>query len=249
MEGQASAWRSEPKRAFLSSRFLSSPEMKRDPTAYIKAAPEVSAPNLHSQESKMKFRAIGSAMVLMLISTGAFAQDSKTPQASATKGEQASPANPFSTYNKIFYARMKTILVSSAEKMPEENYNFKPTETVRSYGQIVGHVADAQYNFCSMALGETNPGLKIEQTKTTKADLVVALKDALAYCDKAYDSMTDASGIQTVKMFGMDMPKFGVLNINNAHDMEHYGNLVTYMRLKNIVPPTSEQPPPAPQKK
>src|SRR5260370_28957495 len=67
---------------------------------------------------------------------------------------------------------MKTILVSSAEKMPEENYNFKPTEAVRSYGQIVGHLADAQYNFCSLALGETNPGLKIEQTKTTKADLV-----------------------------------------------------------------------------
>ena len=197
----------------------------------------------------MKLHAMASAVALVLVSTAAFAQDSKTPQASISKGEQAPPANPFSTYNKIFYARMKTILVSSAEKMPEENYNFKPTEAVRSYGQIVGHVADAQDNFCSMALGETNPGLKIEQTKTTKADLVAALKDALAYCDKAYDGMTDAASLQTVKMFGMDMPKFGVLNINNAHDMEHYGNLVTYMRLKNVVPPTSEQPPAPPQKK
>jgi uncharacterized damage-inducible protein DinB len=218
----------------------------------MRAGPEVSVPNLHSQENAMKFHAMASVVVLFLVSTAAFAQDSKTSQGSSnSKGEQASQANPnpFSTYNKIFYARMKTILVSSAEKMPEENYNFKPTEAIRSYGQIVGHVADAQYNFCSMALGETNPGLKIEQTKTTKADLVAALKDALAYCDKAYDSMTDASGIQTVKLFGMDMPKFGVLNINNAHDMEHYGNLVTYMRLKNIVPPTSEQPPAAPPKK
>ncbi len=200
----------------------------------------------------MKFHVMASVVVLFLVSTAAFAQDSKTSQGSSnSKGEQASQANlnPFSTYNKIFYARMKTILVSSAEKMPEENYNFKPTEAVRSYGQIVGHVADAQYNFCSLALGENNPGLKIEQTKTTKADLVAALKDALAYCDKAYDGMTDASGIQTVKLFGMDMPKFGVLNINNAHDMEHYGNLVTYMRLKNIVPPTSEQPPAAQPKK
>ena len=200
----------------------------------------------------MKFHHAIAAAVLFLVSTAAFAQDSKTPQgASNSKGEQASPANPnpFSTYNKIFYARMKTILVSSAEKMPEENYNFKPTEAVRSYGQIVGHVADAQYNFCSMALGENNPGLKIEETKTSKADLVAALKGALAYCDKAYDGMTDASGTQTVKLFGMDMPKFGVLNINNAHDMEHYGNLVTYMRLKNIVPPSSEQAPPAQQKK
>jgi len=198
----------------------------------------------------MKLHALASAVVLFLVSTAAFAQDSKAPQGSSnSKGEQTSPAGPYSTYNKIFFARMKTILVSSAEKMPEESYNFKPTDSVRSYGQIVGHLADAQYNFCSMAVGETNPGLKIEQTKTTKADLVAALKDALAYCDKAYDSMTDASGTQTVKLFGMDMPKFGVLNINNAHDMEHYGNLVTYMRLKNIVPPTTEQAQAAQQKK
>jgi uncharacterized damage-inducible protein DinB len=198
----------------------------------------------------MRFHVMAAAVVLFLGSTAAFAQDSKTPQAASnSKGEQASPANPFSTFNKFTYARVKTILVSSAEKMPEENYNFKPTEAVRSYGQIVGHVADAQYMFCSLALGESNPDHKIEQTKTTKADLVAALKEAVAYCDKAYDGMTDASGAQMVKLFGMDMPKFGVLNINNMHDMEHYGNLVTYMRLKNIVPPTSEQPPAAQQKK
>ena len=199
----------------------------------------------------MKFRTIASAVVLMLVSTVVFAHSgsadsSQTPD---KKGEQAAQPNPFSTFNKFAYARVKTILVSSAEKMPEENYNFKPTDAVRSYGQIVGHVADAQYMFCSVALGEKNPGLKIEQTKTTKADLVAALKDAVAYCDKAYDSMTDASGSQMVKLFDLDMPKLGVLNVNNMHDMEHYGNLVTYMRLKNIVPPTSEQPPTAPQKK
>jgi uncharacterized damage-inducible protein DinB len=212
----------------------------------------VSAPNLHSQENEMKFRTMASAVALFLVSTAAFAQDPKTPQGSPnSKGEQASQTNPnpFSTFNKFAYARLKTILVSSAEKMPEENYNFKPTEAVRSYGQIVGHVADAQYNFCSLALGENNPGLKIEQTKTTKADLVAALKDAVAYCDKAYDGMTDASGAQMVKLFGADMPKLGVLNINNMHDMEHYGNLVTYMRLKNIVPPTTEQAQAAQQKK
>jgi uncharacterized damage-inducible protein DinB len=199
----------------------------------------------------MKFRVIPSAVVLVLLSTAAFAQsDSKTPQGTSnSKGDQVSEANPFSTFNKFAYARIKTILVSSAEKMPQENYNFKPTDAVRSYGQIVGHLADAQYNFCSLALGEKNPGLKIEQTKTTRADLIVALKDAIAYCDKAYDTMTDAFGAQTVKLFGTDMPKLGVLNINNMHDMEHYGNLITYMRLKNIVPPTSEQAPAAPQKK
>ena len=198
----------------------------------------------------MKLHAMASAVALILVSTSAFAQDSKTPQGSSTsKGEQASQANPLSTFNRFVYARLKTTVVASAEKMPDENYNFKPTEAVRSYGQIVGHLADAQYTFCSVVLGENNPGLKIEQTKTAKSDLVAALKDAVAYCDKAYDGMTDASGAQMVKLIGMDMPKLGVLHFNNMHAMEHYGNLVTYMRLKSIVPPTSEKPPAAQLKK
>lgn len=160
--------------------------------------------------------------------------------------------NPLSTFNKGAYARVKDILLRSAEKMPEENYKFKPTEAVRSYGQIVGHVADAQYIFCSIALGEKNPAPNIEKTKTSKADLIAALKEGFAYCDKAYDGMTDASGAQMIKLFGSDAPKFGALEVNNMHNLEHYGNLVTYMRLKNIVPPSSEQPPqpqpPAPPK-
>ena len=101
--------------------------------------------------------------------------------------------NPLSAYNKVIYAGVKGILLRSAEKMPEESYSFRPTDAVRSYGQIVGHVADAQYLFCSLVLGEKNPSPKIEQTKTSKADLIAALKDAFAYCDKAYDGMTDAS--------------------------------------------------------
>jgi uncharacterized damage-inducible protein DinB len=153
--------------------------------------------------------------------------------------------NPFSTWNKAAYARLKTILLASADKMPEDSYSFKPTESVRSYGQIVGHLADAQYLFCSMAIGEKNPAPNIEKTKTSKADLTAALKDAFAYCDKVYDGMTDASGAQMVKLFGNDTPKLDVLTVNNMHNMEHYGNLVTYMRIKNIVPPTSEQPPAA----
>jgi uncharacterized damage-inducible protein DinB len=148
--------------------------------------------------------------------------------------------NPLSAWNKHVYGGLKNVLLRSAEKMPEESYGFKPTEAVRSYGQIVGHVADAQYTFCSRVLGEKNPAPEIEKTKTSKADLIAALKDAFAYCDKAYDGMTDASAVQMVKLFGNDAPKLGVLTVNSAHAVEHYGNLVTYMRMKNIVPPTSE---------
>jgi uncharacterized damage-inducible protein DinB len=153
------------------------------------------------------------------------------------------PDNPLSAWNKKAYGRVKDILLRSAEKVPEENYNFKPTDAVRSFGQIIGHLADAQYLFCSIELGEKNPAPKIEQSKTSKADLIAALKDAFVYCDKAYDGMTDASATQMVKLFGNDAPKLAVLTVNNMHNMEHYGNLVTYMRLKNIVPPSSEPRP------
>jgi uncharacterized damage-inducible protein DinB len=161
-----------------------------------------------------------------------------------------SPVNPLSTWNKFAYARVKDVLLKAAEKMPEENYSFKPVDTVRSYGQIVGHVADAQYLFCSIALGDKNPAPNIEHSKSSKADLIAALNTAFAYCDKAYDGMTDAAAVQPIKLFGNDAPRLSALTVNNMHDLEHYGNLATYMRIKNIVPPSSEQqPPPQPPKK
>lgn len=166
---------------------------------------------------------------------------------SAVLAQAPSQNNPISAYQKGMYGYVKGILLRSAEKMPEENYTFKPTDSVRSYAQIVGHVADAQYLFCSIALGEQDPGLGIEKTKTTKVDLIAALKDAFAYCDKAYDNLTDATATRPVKLFGNDAPTLGALEVNLMHNFDHYGNLATYMRLKNIVPPTSEQSPQAQQ--
>ncbi len=148
-------------------------------------------------------------------------------------------ANALTASQKGFYSMVSHSLIASAEKMPEENYSFKPTPDVRSFGQLVGHVADAQYMFCSVVEGGESPVHGIEKSKTSKADLVQALKDAVAYCGKAY-SIGDAEAAQTVKMFGHDLPKMTVLTINTAHDDEHYGNMVTYLRLKGIVPPTSE---------
>ena len=132
-------------------------------------------------------------------------------------------------------------VIAAAEKMPEENYSFKPTPDVRSFGQLVGHVADSQYFFCSTATGETTPVSKAEKSKTAKADLVAALKEAVAYCNKAYAAMTDANGSQMTKLMNFDVAKLTVLSVNTAHAYEHYGNMATYMRLKGIVPPSSEK--------
>lgn len=164
-----------------------------------------------------------------------FAQE--TPAAAA-----GAPANPISASEKGVYGYVSGIVVAAAEKMPEENYSFKPTPDVRSFGQLVGHVADSQYFFCATATGEAPPMKNVEKTKTTKADLVAALKDAVAYCQKAYAGMTDAQGSQMTKLMNFDMAKLTVLSTNSMHMDEHYGNMVTYLRLKGIVPPSSEKP-------
>jgi uncharacterized damage-inducible protein DinB len=157
--------------------------------------------------------------------------------------EAPASSNPITASEKGFYTVVSGEVIAAAEKMPEQNYSFKPTPEVRSFGQLVGHVADAQYLFCSMATGEPNPKKAIEKTMTTKADLVSALKDAVAYCNKAYAGMTDAQGSQMVKMFNYDLARLTVFSVNTAHTDEHYGNMVTYLRIKGIVPPSSEKRP------
>jgi uncharacterized damage-inducible protein DinB len=155
----------------------------------------------------------------------------------------APPTNPITASERGFYSFVSNAALGAAQKMPEENYSFKPTPDVRSFGQLVGHVADASYAFCSQAGGEANPSKDIEKTKTSKADLVAALKDAVAYCNNAFDGMTDAKGSQMVKFMNFDLAKLTLFSINTAHTDEHYGNMVTYLRLKGIVPPTSESQP------
>ena len=156
----------------------------------------------------------------------------------------AAPANPSTAAVRAQYAIVKGLLARTATKVPEELYSFKATPEVRSIGQLIGHVADAQFAFCSMAAGEKAPQSDIEKTMTTKAQLSKALADSTAYCDKVIDGMNDAKGMEIVRFFE-PTPRLHVLTYNIAHDYEHYGNLVTYMRLNKIVPPSSE---PAPAK-
>src|SRR6201987_2275454 len=94
--------------------------------------------------------------------------------------EKQTSVNPLSAFTKRVYGFQKSILIRSAEKMPEENYSFKPVDTVRTYGQIVGHVAGGQHIFCSLARGETNPARDTEHPKTSKAELIAALNAAFA---------------------------------------------------------------------
>lgn len=156
----------------------------------------------------------------------------------ASAGLQAQ--NPQSNDVRSVYGNVKKFVLASAEKMPEEHYSFQPTPDVRTFAALLGHIADANYSFCAAAKPAKRPEAQVEKSMKTKAELTQALKEAFAFCDAAYDALTDANGAEMVKFFGRDRTRAGTLNFNNAHSYEHYGNLVTYMRIKGLVPPSSE---------
>jgi len=137
------------------------------------------------------------------------------------------------------YETVRGYIIASAEQMPEADYSFKPTDEVRSFGEIIGHVANAGYLFCSAAAGEQSPSSTNAEELTGKAELVEAVKASFAYCDKAYHMDAGKSG-ESVTFFGAQHTRLSVLSFNMGHDFEHYGNLVTYMRLKGMVPPSSQ---------
>jgi uncharacterized damage-inducible protein DinB len=170
--------------------------------------------------------------------------------AMALSAEQSQPpataaGNAISQAIKTAWEGAKRNLKESADQMPEPDYAFKPTEQVRTFGQILAHVAGANYVFCAAAKGEKSPFAEdnFEKTAKTKAEIVKALNDSLAYCDAAYVGLTDRTAGESITMpFGMgSQARAYALILNATHLQEHYGNLVTYFRIKGMVPPTSKR--------
>ena len=153
---------------------------------------------------------------------------------------QAPAADPAVASIKGTFDLVKGNIMKAAAQVPEDLYAFKPTPDVRSMGALFGHIADANFMICSAASGE-KPGMSgIEKSKTTKKDLVDALEQSFKFCESAFAGLTGARTNEVVKFF---LPgthtRLGILAFNSAHDFEHYGNVVTYMRLKGMVPPSS----------
>lgn len=166
---------------------------------------------------------------LTMIAAGAFL---------AVSAVQAQTDNPLSTEAKQAYTSVKNNLLKAAEKMPEEDYAFKPTPDIRSFGQLIAHIADSQTRTCAAVKGEQKTGSAA--SKTAKADLVRALQEAFAECDSAFNSLTDETASSMIKTPRGQRTKLGALAGNTIHDNEEYGYLAVYMRLKGLVPPSSE---------
>jgi uncharacterized damage-inducible protein DinB len=190
-------------------------------------------------EETLMRKILFAAILCCLAATPALAQ------AAPPATPQAPP--PLSTWLRNAYTSNRGFLAKAAEKMPEEFYGLRPgaQEEVRTFGKIIGHVANANFNYCSRAKGEKNPNAADFEKLTTKAELVKALNDAFTYCDAVYGELTDASATETVQVTLANGRQVQFVRItqligNHAHNNEHYGNLVTYMRMKSIVPPSSE---------
>jgi uncharacterized damage-inducible protein DinB len=164
-----------------------------------------------------------SGVMLALSGTGAF--QAADPTVASVKG----------TYDLV-----KGNILKAAAQVPDDMYAFKPTPDVRSMAALFAHIADANFMICAAASGEKPTMSGIEKEKTAKKDVMTALEASFTFCDSAFTGMTGARANETIKFF---LPgthtRIGVLAFNTAHDFEHYGNVVTYMRLKGMVPPSS----------
>jgi uncharacterized damage-inducible protein DinB len=155
---------------------------------------------------------------------------------------QTKPAAPASAVAQVRaqFEQASTYVLQSAEDMPADKFSFRPTPDVRTFGELIGHVAGSQQMFCAIALGETPPAEDaVEKAAKSKADLVKAMRTSNEFCARAY-KQTDAAATATVDLFGQKVTRLTTLIENYGHDMEHYGNLVTYLRINGLVPPSSK---------
>jgi uncharacterized damage-inducible protein DinB len=163
-----------------------------------------------------------SLLLIALAATPAFAQSNSATAAA-----------------RLLWESNRGFVSASAVDMPETLYSYRPTPEVRTFGELIGHVAGSQNMFCALVLGETVPAEDaIEKTAKTKAALIDALKKSNDYCTQAY-ATTDAANAAMIDLFGQQRSKLYTLLMNAAHNSEHYGNIVTYMRINKMVPPSS----------
>ena len=157
------------------------------------------------------------------------------------------PPQTMTTFLQEQYATLKRNLMGSAEKMPAEYFSFRPTPEVRTYAELFAHTIDTQYFYCNAVKGGAIPiaGKDLEKTVTDKAGVVQMVKDGFVYCDDLFANLTDEKAAAMIAMGAAPNTRQVAagtrLTMVVVHGNEHYGNVVTYMRIKGVVPPSSAQ--------
>lgn len=142
--------------------------------------------------------------------------------------------NPLTTTLSIFRSNMQDKMMNAADMMPESKYSYRPTKDVRSFGEILTHVADISYYLCSNMKGVAPPAQA--SGKTSKTEIVAYLKASFAFCDGAYSGFTDTHLNDPADFWGHATNKMFIVTQLGNHDALHYGNLVTYLRINGLTP-------------
>jgi uncharacterized damage-inducible protein DinB len=185
----------------------------------------------------MRTRTLTAAGFMVILLTSHLPAQSPAPA-------QPRPPQTYPAFLQAQYASIKRYIIGSAEKMPAEHFAFKPAPEVMTYGGLLGHIIDVQYGFCNAVKGGSNPAAgKALDKLTDKAALVSAVKEAFSYCDDAFAALTNENALEMLTMGTApnqrQVARANQLTMVIAHGNEHYGNLVTYMRIHGIVPPSS----------
>ncbi|MGB6666933.1 MAG: DinB family protein [Candidatus Acidiferrum sp.] len=180
------------------------------------------------------FRSIASVVVpVAMVSVSLLASLANAQVSPNTPSPIAAP-NPLTTTLSIFRSNMQDKIMKAADTMPESKYSYRPTKDVRSFAELVTHVADISYFLCSNAKGEVPPAMTA--AKGSKTEIIAYLKGSFGYCDGVYSAFTDAHLNDPADFFGVKTNKMFLLTQLGNHDALHYGNLVTYLRLNGRVP-------------
>jgi len=175
----------------------------------------------------------------VLVLCAGFLSAQGPPMGSQTQATAAPAANPLSTEVKQAADRVANLLLRMAEKVPEDLYGFQPVPEIRTFAGTLGHTIDTRMRTCAAITGS---GTQLGASKmTAKAELVGAMKTSIAECDKAFAGLTDAAVVQ-MSAGGRGGPRSRLATLYGmvVHDNEEYGYLAVYLRLKGIVPPSSE---------
>jgi uncharacterized damage-inducible protein DinB len=182
----------------------------------------------------LTFRSLARVVVPVGVVSVAMLASSASAQISPDLPNPTPAPNPLTKTLSIFRSNMQDKIMKSADAMPETKYSFRPTKDVRSFAEIVSHIADISYILCSSVKGEAPPAMTA--AKTSKAEIVAYLKGSFDYCDGVYSGFADAHLNDPADFWGHKTNKMFILTQVGNHDALHYGNLATYLRLNDLEP-------------
>ena len=182
----------------------------------------------------LRFRSIARVVVPVGMVSVSLLASLANAQVSRSLPNPTTAPNPLTTTLSIFRSNMQDKIMKSADEMPESKYSYRPTKDVRSFAEILNHVADISYILCSNVKGEANPATAA--AKGSKTEIMAYLKGAFGYCDGVYSGFTDAHLNDPADFFGTKTNKMFILTQVGNHDALHYGNLVAYLRLNGLEP-------------